>query len=207
MTKSAVPGVLQTNVSTSTPGAYPLAMLTYAATTPETLSSSDRSKYASFIRYAVQAGQVTGQQPGQLPAGYVPLPSSLQSQALAATNTILNPPVETAPGSTSTTSSALSGSVPLSSYGSAAFPDDASTGSAATTQTSNSARRRAFGPAALTSVRTRGVPIGELRWILPIALLVGIAAGLVGLVMGRFGRAANAPSPRSESPAKGRSSA
>jgi hypothetical protein len=47
MTKSAVPGVLQTNVSTSASGAYPLTMLTYAATTPETLSSSDPSMQAS----------------------------------------------------------------------------------------------------------------------------------------------------------------
>jgi hypothetical protein len=131
---------------------------------------------------------------------------TLQSQALAATNTILNPPVETAPSSNSTTSSASSGSSPLTSYGGTAFPDDASAGSSTTTQTSNSARRRAIGPAALTSVRTRGVPIGELRWILPIALLLGLAAGLVGLVMGRFGRTAKAPSPSSESPAMGRSS-
>jgi hypothetical protein len=205
MTKSAVSGVLQTNVSTNASGAYPLTMLTYAATTPETLSSSDRSKYASFIRYAVQAGQVNGQQPGQLPAGYVPLPTSLQSQALAATNTILNPPVETAPSSTS--GGSAPGNVSFPSFADDALPNESSTGSPATTQTpSSNARRRVIGPAALTSVRTRGVPIGELRWILPIALLLGLAAGLVGLVMGRFGRAVKAPSPNSESPVKGRSS-
>ena len=72
-------------------------MLTYAATTPETLSTTDRSKYAAFIRYAVRAGQVTGVAPGQLPNGYVPLPASLQQQALDAADTILNPPSEATP--------------------------------------------------------------------------------------------------------------
>jgi thiamine transporter ThiT len=53
-------------------------------------------------------------------------------------------------------------------------------------------KRAAIGPASLTSVRTRGVPIGALRWILPVALFVGLLTGLVGLLLGQFGRK---PSP------------
>ncbi len=183
MTKSAVTGVLQTNVSTNATGAYPLTMLTYAAATPESLSPGDRSKYASFVQYAVQAGQTPGQLPGQLPDGYVPLPSDLQSEALSAAKTILNPPA----GPTSGQSAAVT-----SPSASAALPDDASfTGGSAAASASTPAassgsksRTRRLGPAALTSVRTRGTPIGVLRWVLPIALVIGILAGLAGWVMG-----------------------
>ena len=54
-------------------------MLTYAATTPKTLNTSSRKNYSAFLRYAAGPGQVIGDQPGQLPNGYVPLPASLES--------------------------------------------------------------------------------------------------------------------------------
>jgi hypothetical protein len=187
MTSSAMPGVLQTNVSTTTSDAYPLTMLTYAAATPETLSVSERSEYAAFIRYAVQAGQVNGPLPGQLPAGYVPLPSALQSQALTAADTILNPPNEasptTAPAS-STSSPAPTEQIPFVSSSPTA------TAPATTPTTSPVARRHPIRsiPAQLTSLRTHGFPIGALRWVLPLALFIGMLAGLVGMLLGRFGR-------------------
>ncbi len=197
MTPSAVPGVLQTNVSTTATSAYPLTMLTYAATTPETLSAGDRTKYAAFIRYAVQAGQVNGPLPGQLPTGYVPLPSSLQSEALTAADTILNPPNESGPAAApaaKTSSPALPEQTP---FVSSVPPPTATT---TTTPAPTVARKhpiRSLGPAALTSLRTHGFPIGVLRWVLPLALFIGLLAGLGGLLLGRFGRkpAVARPSP------------
>jgi hypothetical protein len=205
MSASGVTGVLETNVSTTAAGAYPLSMLTYAAATPESLSAGDRSSYATFIRYAVQAGQTSGTQPGQLPAGYVPLPASLQSEAVAAATTILNPPGEaqststtaaSTPATTAGSTSPLLGITTFPSGGS--FPQSSGSGTSSTpAATSTTARPRTIGAAALTSVRTRSIPIGALRWILPIALAVGLLAGAIGLLMGRFGRKpATAPATR-----------
>lgn len=199
MSPSSVSSVLETNVSTSAANAYPLTMLTYAATTPESLSSSDRASYASFIRYSAQAGQVSGVEPGELPAGYVPLPSDLVSQALAAATTILNPPAiggasTAAPGgstgSASTSdgepygSSAISGYSPLSSSTAPASTSTSTSTSASTpTSTANPIRVRS---AALADAETRGFSIGSLRWLLPAALVVGLIAGLLGGFLGLF---------------------
>ncbi len=92
MVPTKVPGVMQTDPSSTGTGAYPLTMLTYAATTPETLNASSRANYSAFLRYAAGPGQVIGDQPGQLPNGYVPLPASLQAETVAAAASVLNPP-------------------------------------------------------------------------------------------------------------------
>lgn len=88
MKPTQVTGVLQSNPSTTAGGAYPLTMLTYAATNPKNLSASSKKDYAAFLRYAAGAGQVSGTELGQLPDGYVPLPASLKSETLAAATTL-----------------------------------------------------------------------------------------------------------------------
>lgn len=195
MVPSSVSGVLQTNPSTTAAGAYPLPMLTYAATTPSTLAAADRKNYSVLIGYTAGAGQVSGVQPGQLPAGYVPLPSTLEAQAAAAAATILNPPAAASTTTTTTSPPAGSSATSGSSAGSTtATPSPSSFGSTysatASTPTGDSATgtsdsspspsspTRSLGPAALSAVRTHGIPIGALRWALPIVLLVGIAAAL-----------------------------
>jgi hypothetical protein len=191
MTSGSVPGVLQTNSSTDAPGAYPLTMLTYAAATPESLSTSDRSKYAAFIRYAVQAGQVTGVAPGQLPNGYVPLPASLRQQALDAADTILNPPSEaTSTPSTTPTPNVVFAPGPSLVDNSAFSAPVTSTGTTSkSTRTSTAAPKpRRITSAALSVLRTQGIPIGLLRWMLPIALLLGLGAALAALLVDRLGR-------------------
>ena len=70
-------------------GAYPLTSITYAATLPLTLDEEARAEYAAFLRYVVGPGQRRGQALGQLPAGYIELPSELVAQSLAASETIL----------------------------------------------------------------------------------------------------------------------
>ncbi len=89
MVNSGVGGVLVPVPSDVQPGAYPLTTLTYAATVPSELSAGEAKDYAALLKYAVGPGQATGQQPGQLPLGYVPLPQALQQQTVAAADTIL----------------------------------------------------------------------------------------------------------------------
>jgi hypothetical protein len=83
MSKSATPGLLQADPTSRTSGAYPLVSLTYAVTAPTALSAPEAKDYANLIRYAVGAGQTRGNNPGQLPDGYLPLAASLRTQALA----------------------------------------------------------------------------------------------------------------------------
>jgi len=194
MTPSPVTGVLQPDPSSTATGAYPLPMLTYAATTPSTLDVADRKNYSALISYTAGTGQVSGVQPGQLPAGYVPLPSDLEAQAATASATILNPPVAasstttTTPspstGSAATSGSSSGSSTPASSFGSTSLgststPSD-DTAASSTGSTSSS---KSLGPTALSAIRTRGIPIGALRWALPIVLVVGIAAALGAAVV------------------------
>jgi len=160
-------------------------MLTYAAATPETLSQTDRSDYASFIRYAVGAGQTSGEQPGQLPAGYVPLPSSLQTQALMASATILNPPPE---ASAATTTAAASPSESFSTPFENGSPSSVEAASTPSVTSRSTTRRRSIGPEALTSVRTSGVPIGLVRWVLPTGVFIGLLAALLAFAADRLGR-------------------
>ena len=79
-------------------GAYPLVQLTYGATAQTSLTQPEANDYAKLIRYGVGAGQVTGNDPGQLPFGYAPLPQNLRDQALFAAAII-----ESRKGGTSTT--------------------------------------------------------------------------------------------------------
>jgi hypothetical protein len=79
--------------------AYPLTMPVYAAASPTNADQDVRASYAAFIRYAATDGQRPGTEPGQLPAGYAPIPSGWKSQALAAATVIESkaPPAPVAP--------------------------------------------------------------------------------------------------------------
>ncbi len=198
MTKTKVPGVLQSDPSSTQGGAYPLTMLTYAATVPKTLNATSRKNYAAFLTYAAGAGQVSGDQPGQLPTGYVPLPASLRSETLAAAATIANPSgtgtrsAKKSPSSTGTSpagsGSGPSGSNPSGTEGSTSYGPGSLSGLASDLGFGSPPGGRvskpgppgstAIGPAALSAVRTDGFAIGLLRWALPFLLLVGIGAGV-----------------------------
>ncbi|PRY67491.1 hypothetical protein B0I08_10698 [Glaciihabitans tibetensis] len=85
------------------PSAYPLAMPVYAALNPAQTDADQRADYATFIRYAATAGQVSGTNAGELPEGYAPIPAGWQTQALSAANIIqsggvpVQPPASPAP--------------------------------------------------------------------------------------------------------------
>jgi hypothetical protein len=209
MVPSSVPGVLQPNPSTTVAGAYPLPMLTYAASTPSTLDATSRQNYSALVTYAAGAGQTSGVLPGQLPSGYVPLPSALQAQALTAAATILNPPAATSTtntGSTASpgTSASTSGGSTYAPIGTGSNSSSLDAGSTATgdaTSASASApRAKSMGPSVLSAIRTHGIPIGALRWALPIVLLIGMGAALGAVVVDRTKRRSLLPGGQPEGP-------
>ncbi|MFL6115390.1 MAG: hypothetical protein ACJ786_29195, partial [Catenulispora sp.] len=79
-----VDGVQLPDPRTTTPDAYPLAHLTYAATVPSALKKDEGAAYADFLSYVVSKGQLSGASIGALAPGYVPLPAALQARAKAA---------------------------------------------------------------------------------------------------------------------------
>lgn len=87
---SSTPGVLAADPNVKVDSAYPLTMVSYAATVPAALSAAERKAYAGFIDYAVGPGQKTGEAPGSLPAGYAPMPKALIASAKAAAVKIRN---------------------------------------------------------------------------------------------------------------------
>jgi hypothetical protein len=70
----------QVNLGNTDPTAYPLAVESDAIV-PTRAPRAERDEIAHFLAYANGAGQTPGTALGQLPAGYVPLPSSLQAQS------------------------------------------------------------------------------------------------------------------------------
>jgi len=195
MLPTAVKGVVQNNPSAQG-GAYPLTMLSYAATTPDTLNAVSRRNYSAFLRYAAGAGQTVGLLPGDLPAGYVPLPAALDAETLAAASTVATPPTAgkatkkvvvtstsstPGPGSTTTTTTTPSATGFSSSPGS---------GSGPLLSLPDRVRpkiRTIGGTSALSAVRSLFFPIGFTRWILPLLLLIGAAAAL-GAYAANLGR-------------------
>jgi uncharacterized membrane protein YgcG len=202
MVPSAVKGVLQSDPSSTAADAYPLTTLTYAATAPKTLDKTSRKNYSAFLRYAAGAGQIPGDQPGQLPAGYVPLPAALTTETLAAAATVLNPPTASSKPSKSSkgpgTDKGGSGSGSSGSYSSGSGGGSSSdygsgpgsgSGSATAAAKHRSSRSpRAIGPSALSAVRTQWFAIGLMRWVLPFLLFVGLAAALGALWMNQARR-------------------
>jgi hypothetical protein len=75
-------GLLEVNPANPGAGAYPLTDVIYAAVRTDA-SAQELTDYADFISFAANQGQTPGQAGGDLPAGYLPLTTSLQAQANA----------------------------------------------------------------------------------------------------------------------------
>ena len=100
-------GLLHVNAANPGTNAYPLTDIIYAAVATNQ-SAAALTDYATLISDAVGAGQTTGTAPGDLPPGYLPLPSNLVTQAQAVVTKLQNlasPSPSTSP-STSTSASA-----------------------------------------------------------------------------------------------------
>jgi hypothetical protein len=73
-------GTLQVDLTNRDPKAYPLTMVIYAMAPTSGLSHAKAAAIARFLDFAAAAGQTPGVQPGQLPAGYLPLTAQLRAQ-------------------------------------------------------------------------------------------------------------------------------
>jgi hypothetical protein len=193
MTPSSVPGVLETNSSSTATNAYPLAMLTYAAVTPESLDQPSRQNYATFLQYAAGAGQTPGVNVGQLPAGYAPLPSALQTETVEAAKTILSPPTQ---GVTATTTPTTSPPVVQSTPSFTPPPASEVTSPAVTSPTTTEAPRIEAAALALNASRQPYFGVGAVRWALLIIVGAGIGATLGTVLVEMRRRKRRAPPPK-----------
>jgi len=75
-------GLLHVDPANPGTNGYPLTDIIYAAVATNQ-SAAALSDYAKLIAFAAGSGQTTGTAPGDLPPGYLPLPSNLASQAQA----------------------------------------------------------------------------------------------------------------------------
>ncbi|MEV6816366.1 hypothetical protein AB0M52_30230, partial [Micromonospora sp. NPDC051296] len=169
------------------PGAYPLTMVTYAAA-DLTEDATARRDYAALLRYATGSGQAPGHLPGQLPAGYAPLPQFLRVEALQAADKLEryvapSPTPEptsqptpqpsatntTAPPAPSTNPEPTPSTVPNPGVGPTPSPTP-----------STAPQPSADRPVAQVAP---GSPIGPIRYLLVALLVVGLAGGAVGPVL------------------------
>jgi hypothetical protein len=166
-------GLLEVNPADPGTGGYPLTEVTYAAVNT-TSSAADLTDYADLIAYAVGAGQTTGVAPGDLPPGYLPLPASLQSQAMAVVAE-LRADASAAAGATSTSTSAGTSSGTSPALGGQLAPGSTSSGSSEFVVSKPSA--------VLASTRTPRQPVGVIRWALFAVVIAGASCAAGGAVL------------------------
>ncbi|MFJ4921460.1 hypothetical protein [Streptomyces sp. NPDC088725] len=83
-------GVRRIDPAAKVKGAYPLAMVVYGAARPAKLTAEARKQYAALLTYAAAEGQSTGTAPGNLPAGYAPLPAAFRTEARKAVQELVS---------------------------------------------------------------------------------------------------------------------
>jgi hypothetical protein len=153
-----------------TAGAYPLTMLTYAAL--DTSESADaRRDYAAFLRYAAGAGQQPGSDPGDLPPGYVPLSDALRAETRAVAARL-----ERWVAPTGTPEPAATGGGTGRATATGAVPDAGARPSAVTSATASA-------KPVPKSQTTPDEYVGAVRYVLLIALAVGVLGTVTGPVL------------------------
>jgi hypothetical protein len=178
------------NENSTDPAGYPLTMVVYAMVPTSGISKAKAVKIAQFLDYVAGAGQAQGTSPGQLPAGYLPLPASLRAQTLKAAYEVLHQTGARPPGhshgggggSPQNPGSTPSGST--SPAGTSGNGSSSSSSSAPPSTTGSSHGSKA--PAAFSSPDTAGFA----RLMLPILLIIGALLALAGpsaVVLGRPG--------------------
>jgi hypothetical protein len=174
----------QVNMGSNNPAEYPLTMVIYAMVPTTGVSKTKAATIASWLRFVAGQGQVHGSAPGQLPAGYLPLPAKLKNEALAAANAVQNQ-TGTPPHGTHT-------ATPSPSPSASASPSPG--GKVSATKPSSGLSLPTVGPKiTLVSVRNPQAA-GGLRYILPITLIAGGFAAVLGssLMVGDTGGALGA---------------
>jgi hypothetical protein len=189
MKDSDVKGVLAPDVRTKKATAYPLTLVTYAATAPAALTRQEGKDYAAFLRYAAGDGQKPGVEPGELPDGYLPLTSALRAQTRAvATEVDDEAGVPVAAPSTATDDTDTSdGGGSSGGTGTGTTPSDGAspTPSASPSATASPPAVAAPNTTAVVSL-TPDDPVGPARYALVAALVLGSLAALTGLALLRI---------------------
>ncbi|MEW2396997.1 hypothetical protein [Streptomyces sp. NPDC046862] len=215
MKPSGVSGVTIPDPATKSPSAYPLTLLTYAATVPEKLTKQEGGDYAALLRYAAGSGQRPGVSEGTLPEGYAPLPAGLRTRTRDAAQAIASragtsPAGSAAGGTAGGTDSGGSGSGGSGSGGAGgggvSGSGGASVGGAGASGESSGKAAGAAGaspsvsasgtpsgspsaaPAAASDsplLRTPAWALGAVRYALLIALVTGLAAAVCGPLLPR----------------------
>jgi ABC-type phosphate transport system substrate-binding protein len=78
------------NYTDKDPAAYPLTMVIYAVVPTGGISKAKAAAIARFLDYVADQGQQPGTAPGELAAGYLPMPQSLRAQTLKAATEVLD---------------------------------------------------------------------------------------------------------------------
>jgi hypothetical protein len=179
MRPSLVKGVLAPDPATRNRAAYPLTVVTYAASAPNQLTVQAARDYATFIRFAVGAGQTPGTAAGTLPEGYAPLTAAMRRQALAVADQVQRrvgpPPAGTPAEPPSPSSPPPSSAAPSASPTPTATPSPAASPSA-TAQT----------PVALpnpSAVAARTPADAEVNRFARYAMIVALLLGSGGLLI------------------------
>ena len=80
----------QIDASRKVKGAYPLTMVIYAMVPTSGISKHKATKIAQWLDFVAGQGQQAGDQPGELPAGYVPLTAQMRAETIKAAKEVLN---------------------------------------------------------------------------------------------------------------------
>ena len=186
--------------------AYPLVKIDYAMVPTSQTTAVKADKIAQFLGYAAGPGQV----PGRLPLGYLPMPPDLAAQTTAARDAVVSgatpPPV-------SPDQPPLANDQPAVVPGgrSAGADTGSSQGSGFDAPTSIAAPSAVAYRAPATRSRGRsGGPLGAAfralagsgwRLILPVLLVLGLAAGAAGPVLSARARRGRRHPPTGPTPA------
>jgi ABC-type phosphate transport system substrate-binding protein len=175
----------------SAAGAYPLVKIDYGMVPTSGVSVPKAEEIARFLEYA--AG--TGQQPGNLTLGYLPMPPDLQAQTAAARAATLagaqpapTPPAQTPPADqASLDGGGLGSSVDTGAAGADGFAGIDASGDTGTP--SPAAYRAAVAAGAKSGkgnlvTRAFGALVGSAGWlVMPMLLGLGLVAAATGPVL------------------------
>jgi hypothetical protein len=161
-------------------GGYPLTVVTYAAVSTKQ-SAAALTDYANLIAYAAGKGQTVGSAPGDLPPGYLPMPSSLRAQAqnvVAKLRKLANPSRSRSSPATRATSGTTPGGTSTQPATTGSTPTRGATAAPTAGTTPSEGPVTSLPPAQPAADTTPRQAVGALRWALVgVAIAGGGAAG------------------------------
>jgi hypothetical protein len=171
-------GTLQVNLADKTANAYPLTMVIYAMCPTSGLSPAKAAAVARFLNFAAGAGQTPGTAPGQLAAGYLPLPASLAAQTKKLAAQVAKQTGNTSSGTHGTGTGNGSGTGTGSGTGSGSPSPAPSSTSTRSTTSGSPGSPMAHSPISLVS--SHAGPAAMTRFALPALLILGALMALGG---------------------------